>query len=170
VTVFFDPLTSNTNGWPVQSGCSFAGGGYSVSAGAWCQAPVTATDVENISVQVTGTTPTFQGAGINFRIAGGAGDDPMYSFYISAGVCRATDNMSENILFTNTACTAVAAGKNAVNTMTINQSGAHMDFYVNGTLVGSADDGTLSTGGIALYVRHGAATVIFTNFVLTSAQ
>jgi hypothetical protein len=170
VTVFSDPLTSNTNGWPVQFGCSFAGGGYSVSAGARCQAPVTATDVENISVQVTGTTPTFQGAGIYFRIPGTVGWGLGYSFYISAGVCRATDTMSGNTLFNNTACTAVAAGQNAVNTMAINQSGAHMDFYVNGTLVGSANDATLSTGGIALYVRHGGATVIFTNFEITAVK
>jgi hypothetical protein len=171
VTIFSDPLTSNTNGWPVQNGCSFTGGGYSVTAGAVCMAPVTATDTENISVQVTGTTPTFQGAGIYFRIAGTVGDDPQYSFYISSGgVCRATDTTGENTLFDNTACTAVAQGQNAVNTMAINQSGVHMDFYVNGTLVGNADDGALTSGGIALYVRHGGARVIFTNFVLTARQ
>jgi hypothetical protein len=171
VTVFSDPLTSNTNGWPVQNGCSFAGGGYSVSAGARCLAPVTANNTTNISVKVTGTTPTFQGVGIYFRIAGGAGGDPEYSFYIySGGVCRATDTMSAGTLFNNIACTAIAEGQNAVNTMAINQSGAHMDFYVNSTLVGSADDGTLTGGGIALYVRHGGARVIFTNFVLTTVQ
>jgi hypothetical protein len=171
VTIFSDPLTSNVNGWQVQTGCSFAGGGYTLTAGAVCMAPVTASDTTNISVQVTGTTPTFQGAGIEFRISSGAGDDPKYSFYIySGGICRATDDMNDKTLLNNTSCTAVAEGQNAVNTMAINQSGAHMDFYVNGTLVGSADDGTLTGGGIALYVRHSGATVVFTNFILTTVQ
>lgn len=171
VTIFSDPLTSNVNGWPVQTGCSFAGGGYTVSAGALCMAPVTASDTTNISVQVTGTTPTFQGAGIEFRISGGGRDDPQYSFYIySGGICRATDDMNGKTLLNNTSCTAIAEGQNAVNTMAINQNGAHMDFYVNGTPVGSADDATLTGGGIALYVHHSGATVVFTNFILTTVQ
>jgi hypothetical protein len=171
VTIFSDPLTSNANSWPVLNGCSFAGGGYTVSAGALCLAPVTASDTTNISVQVTGTTPTFQGAGIDFRISSGAGDDPQYSFYISSGgICRATDNMNNKTLLNNTSCTAIAEGQNAVNTMAINQNGAHMDFYVNGTLVGSADDATLTGGGIALYVHHSGAKVIFSNFILTTVQ
>jgi hypothetical protein len=170
VTVFSDPLTSNTNGWPVQNGCSFAGGGYSVSAGARCRAPITAQpDTVNISVQMTSMSSTSQGAGIGFRIPS-AGDD-QYSFLISPqGTCTAADDVTDSTLFKNASCSAIALGQTAVNTLTINQSGAHMDFYVNGTLVGRVNDGTLSTGGIALEVSGHGSAVVFTNFILTTLQ
>jgi hypothetical protein len=171
VTIFQDPLTSNADGWPVTNGCSFAGGGYTVSAGARCVAPITAQpDTVNISVQMTGTPSNSQGAGIGFRIPS-VGDN-QYDFLISSqGTCTAADGVTDATLFNNTSCSAIALGQTAVNTLTINQSGAHMDFYVNGTLVGSANDGTLSTGGIALEVHgHGTSAVVFNNFVLTTLQ
>jgi hypothetical protein len=170
VTVFSDPLTSNTNGWPVQNGCSFAGGGYTVAAGARCLAPITAQpDTVNISVQMTGLPSSSQSAGIGFRIPNGGDDD--YNFLISSqGTCTATDDVTNATLFNNTSCSAIALGPTAVNALTINQNGAHMDFYVNGTPVGSANDGTLSTGGIALEVRGHSASVVFNNFMLTTLQ
>jgi hypothetical protein len=170
VTIFSDSLTSNVNGWPVQAGCSFAGGGYTVSAGVLCQAPTPAQpDTVNISVQMTGLSSGSQSAGIGFRIPG-AGDDQYNLLISSQGTCTAADDVTDAILFTNTSCTAVAKSQSAVNTLTINQSGAHMDFYVNGTLVGSANDGTLSTGGIALEVRGHTGSVVFNNFILTTVQ
>jgi hypothetical protein len=119
---------------------------------------------------MTGMISNSQGAGIGFRIPGGGGDD-QYDFLISSqGTCTASDGVTDATLFNNTSCTAIAQGQNAVNMLTINQSGAHMDFYVNGTLVGSANDGTLSTGGIALEVHGHGAPVIFNNFVLTALK
>jgi hypothetical protein len=93
-----------------------------------------------------------------------------YSFLINSnGTCTASDYVTDVIFFNNTSCSAVAQGANAVNVLNINQSGAHMDFYVNGTLVGSANDGTLSTGGIALQVGTNTS-MVFNNFVLTQLQ
>jgi hypothetical protein len=129
---------------------------------------VTEPDTVNISVQMKSTAASFSGAGIGVRIPS-AGDD-QYSFLISSpGTCTATDEVTDATLFNNTSCSAVATGANAVNSLTINQSGALMDFYVNGTLVGIANDGTLSTGGIALEVGTGSS-MVFNNFVLTQLQ
>jgi hypothetical protein len=170
VTIFSDPLTSNTKGWPVQNGCAFGSSGYSVSGGAQCVAPVTAQDTVNISVQMTNTSLNFAGAGIGFRIPTGQSQQ-QYTFDIySEGFCMATDVVTNTTLFNNLACSAVVQGDNAVNTLAINQSGAHMDFYVNGTLVGSANDATLSGGGVALEVHKHGPTVVFTNFILTTLK
>lgn len=170
VTVFSDSLSGNSNGWPTDGGCSFANGGYKVDSGSQCLAPVTATDTENISVQMTSVVWTFERAGIGFRISSGQSGQ-QYSFYISStGTCVAEDQVTSNTFFDNTSCSAVHQGVNAVNTLAINQTGAHMDFYVNSTLVGSADDATLSGGGIALEAQKHGTAVVFNNFVLTVWQ
>ncbi|MGO8950599.1 MAG: hypothetical protein ACLQUY_23700 [Ktedonobacterales bacterium] len=170
VTVFSDPLTGNANGWPVQNGCSFADGGYQVNGGAECLAPVMASDTVNISVQMTSMGWTMEGAGIGFRIPTGQSEQ-QYSFYLySTGTCMAEDQANNTTFFDNTACSAVNEGADAVNTLAIDQSGAQMNFYVNGTLVGSAEGATLSGGGIALEAHKFGPPVIFNNFVLTTWQ
>jgi hypothetical protein len=114
------------------------------------------------------TAASFSNAGIDFRIPT-TGDDDYYFVISSPGTCTASDDLTDVIYFNNTSCSAVATGVNAVNTLTINQSGAIMDFFVNGTLVGSANDGALTTGGIALRVGTGSS-MVFNNFVLTQLQ
>jgi hypothetical protein len=169
VTLFSDPLTSNTNGWPNQNGCSFESDGYHVTGGAWCAAPVAAqSDTVNISVQMTFTANSYSFAGIGFRIQNSQ-PDQSYIFLINPfGYCSAADRAGNT--FFNTTCSSVHQGQGAVNTLTINQNGAHMDFYVNGTLVGSANDGTFSSGGIALTTQGHRSDVIFSNFTLTQWQ
>ena len=170
VTIFSDPLTGNTNGWPVQNGCSFGSTGYDVDGGSQCLAPVMAGDTVNISVQMTYAGQDFGGAGIGFRIPSGQ-LSPQYSFFISSiGACVAKDQSTNTTFFDNLSCSAVNKGSHATNTLAINQSGAQMDFYVNGSLVGTGDDATLSGEGIALEVNAIGPPVVFTTFVLTEWQ
>jgi hypothetical protein len=129
---------------------------------------VTVPNTVNIMVTMKSTAASFSGAGIGFRVPTTGDDD--YSFHISStGACTATDEVTDVVFFNNTSCSAVATGANAVNTLKITQSGAQMNFYVNGTQVGSANDATLSTGGIALQVGTNTS-MVFNNFVLTQLQ
>jgi hypothetical protein len=169
VTIFSDPLTSNTNGWPAQGGCSFVSSGYQVTAGARCIAPVTAGTNVNISVQMHFGVSSSSGAGIGFRIPSGSLSQ-QYIFYVySNGVCIARD-VSTHVTFFTTVSAAVQKGNNATNTLTINQSGAQMTFYVNSTAVGGATDATLGGGEVALEANLDTKAVVFTNFTLTALK
>jgi hypothetical protein len=169
VTIFSDPLTSNAKGWIDSDGCTFQSNGLLVTGMGQCIAPVTAADTVNISVRMQTVAQTMGAAGIGFRVSK---DDTsqQYAFYLTSnGTCVAEDLVTHTYFF-NKSCSSAHQGANAVNTLLINQSGAHMDFYVNGTLAGSANDATLSTGEVALEGQKGRQSMIFTNFTLTSWQ
>jgi len=169
VTIFYDPLTSNAKKWVTQDGCSFQSDGLHVTGMAQCIAPVTATDTVNISVQMKTVALSMGGAGIGFRVSR-EDTTHQYAFYLSAsGFCQAEDLVTRKNFFA-TDCSSAHQGANAVNTLVIDQSGAHMTFYVNGTLVGSANDATLATGEVALEGQSRKQSVIFTNFALTTWQ
>jgi hypothetical protein len=170
VTIFSDPLTSNAKGWTSPDGCSFQSDGLNVNGSAQCVAPVTAADTVNISVQMkTVRTSTLGGAGIGFRISQDDSSE-RYTFFLNFnGDCVAEDQVTHTNFF-DKSCPSAHQGQNAVNTLLINQSGAHMDFYVNGTFVGSANDSRLATGEVALEGTRGKQSVIFTNFTLTTLQ
>jgi hypothetical protein len=168
-TIFSDPLTSNAHGWTTSDVCSFVSSGYQVSAGAQCIAPVTAATNVNISVQMHTGAVAIGGAGIGFRIPTGQLTE-QYTFYVyTTGICIAQDVTTHTTFFT-TVSTAVNKGKNATNTLTIDQSGAEMTFYVNSIAVGGATDATLGGGEVALEAVSGSQPFIFTNFTLTTLE
>lgn len=167
VTIFSDPLTSNVNGWTIPVGCSFQSDGLHVTGVSECIAPVTAANTVNISVQMKTVGLSLGGAGIGFRLSKDQ-TTHQYTFYLYFnGICVAQDLVTHTTYF-DTLCPSAHQGMNAVNTLLINQSGAHMDFYVNGKLVGSASDATLGTGEVALEVQKNKQSMIFTNFTLTT--
>ncbi len=167
VTIFSDALTSNVNGWTTPAGCSFQSDGLHVTGVSECIAPVTAANTVNISVQMKTVGLSLGGAGIGFRISKDQ-TTHQYTFYLYFnGICVAQDLVTHTNYF-DTPCPSAHQGMNAVNTLLINQSGAHMDFYVNGKLVGSASDATLGTGEVALEVQKNKQSMIFTNFTLTT--
>jgi hypothetical protein len=61
----------------------------------------------------------------------------------------------------------IHTGLDVANTLMVHESGAHFDFYVNGTLVGSKDDHSVSAGTVGACVEGGREAV-FTNFTLTN--
>ncbi len=172
VTLFYDPLTTNKNGWPTQNGCSFGSDGYHVSDSnpnymTYCIAPIGAqSDTVNISVQLKYTNADRDPTVIGFRIQNYQARATGYNFYMDPmGDCGAHDS-SRGIFLFRTTCPSIRSGIGTVNTLAINQKGAHMDFYINDVLVGSANDSTLGSGEIALETEA-YVNVVFSDFTLT---
>ena len=67
-----------------------------------------------------------------------------------------------------TTTTTVNRNKGAHNTLNVYFKGTQMHFFVNGMLVGQADDTTFSGGAVGLTASAGQ-NVVFANFSVTSA-
>ena len=63
----------------------------------------------------------------------------------------------------------VHQNKGAHNLLTVYFKGAHMNFFVNGILVGQADDDTFSSSGTIGLTASAGQNVVFANFSVTSA-
>jgi serine/threonine protein kinase len=59
-------------------------------------------------------------------------------------------------------------GANAVNTVKIVANGQNFTFYINGTKVGTAKDGSIATGSIGLLVNLKGTEVAFSNLLVTT--
>ncbi len=162
--IFTDPLTSPTNPWPVNNRCQFANGSYQVRADYICFAPIGVQSNIAISVQVkqlNSTTAAF--FGICFRYVSHGN---YYNFLINSNSLWSFAKFVNNqgtALVSQEADPAIKPGLNIINTLLVRMQGGHIDFFVNGTKIGAADDATFSAGLIGL---EGAENtdVAFNNF------
>jgi hypothetical protein len=67
-----------------------------------------------------------------------------------------------------TATEKVDQSKGAQNLLTLYIKDAHMNFYVNGILVGQADSDTFSSSGSVGLTASAGQNVLFANFSVTS--
>jgi hypothetical protein len=145
--VFFDPLTSNVNGWLTDSHCSFASDGYHVKANYLCFAPAGQFGDASISVkvqQINGDIHWFYGLVFRWASSGN-----YYLFNIDSNGKWEFDKVVNDQLTSIVPYVANAAVRqdlNATNTLNIRAQGSHFTFFVNGTQVGQADDTTFTRG------------------------
>jgi hypothetical protein len=169
--IFTDPLTSSTNPWPVNAEhCQFKNGSYQVRANYICFAPIGVQSNIAISVQVkqlNGTTAAF--FGICFRYVSHGN---YYNFLINSNSLWSFAKFVNNqgtALVSEKADPAIKPGLNIVNTLLVRMQGGHIDFFVDGTKIGAADDATFSAGLIGL---EGAdnTDVAFNNFQVATLR
>jgi hypothetical protein len=166
--LYSDPMTTGALGWAAGNQCAAKGDGYHITGNWLCFGPtnVKMTNAD-VSVQTNelsgGIVPSFA---IEFR--GDSNFDNFYRFGINSGgqwqfgkAVNGADNYVDIVRLTPNG--AIVSGHNAVNTMEVVAKGSHFDFYVNGTKVGQADDGTFGSGQIGLAANNGVE-VVYTNF------
>ena len=173
VTLFFDPLTSNKNGWPTDaSDCFFRSDGYHVANGAECLAPFKAPSNLNITV----TTKFVQGSSIisyriGFRVL--SPNRQQYYLFITDSGGWLVFGPSGYVTSPHTS-SVIHRGIGAVNTLEVACSGSHFTFYINGVNMGSATSGAVASGGVGLGIEPNqnaiGTEVAFTNFTITQWQ
>lgn len=176
VTVFQDSLTSNRNSWYNDgANCFFQSDGYHIRNGYECYAPIASQSSVNISVQVKQIAGATVDYGVGFRSNGAQNASfSEYCMYITEtgqwSVLKVS-NMQLSTLIPKTTTSAIHQGLNRVNTLEIDASGSRFTFFINGVRVGSATDGSFSSGKIGLEVDPNSTgtglEVVYTNFKVT---
>lgn len=172
---YLNALAVPTSGWTIDEHCHFLSDGYhdDYTTGAKttsiaCYGPVEAQDaVISVDAKLVAGPRDF-GFGIVFRSNANHSE---YGFLISADGHWTTYKLVKNQLtpiinWTTTA--TVRQNKGAHNTLNIYFKGTQLHFFVNGILVGQADDTTFSSGSVGVTASAGQ-NVIFANFSVTSA-
>lgn len=166
--LFQDPLTSNVNGWLVDSHCLFKDGSYHIVASYICYAPAGSNSDATFSVdaqQLSGPLVWFYGLMARRPSKGNA-----YEFLIDSNSKwrfgkEANGAYTDIIPYQFNA--AIKGGLNVKNTLLMRIKGSHFDFYVNGTKVGQVDD-TTYTSGLSGLVGNDNIDVAYNNFKITS--
>jgi hypothetical protein len=160
----------------MDSHCKFLGDGYhnDYTAGAQntasaCYGPVQVKDAVIVVDAQLIAGPLDFGYGVVFRSDTLHGE---YGFLISSdGHWTAYKLVNNQLthLVDWTATSNVQQRKGDHNLITVYFKGGHMNFFVNGILVGQADDDTFSGGGAIGLTASAGQNVIFANFSVTSA-
>ena len=172
---YLNALAVPTSGWTINEHCRFLSDGYhddyttgAKNSSIACYGPAQAKDAV-VSVDATLLTgPLDFGYGIVFRSDANHSE---YGFLISSDGHWTTYKLVKNQLtpIINWTTTATVHQKiGAHNTLNVYFKGTQMHFFVNGMLVGQADDATFSSGSVGLTASAGQ-NVIFANFSVTSA-
>jgi hypothetical protein len=170
--VFQDPLTSNANGWFSGQYCFFGSDGYHINNGI-CGAPTEVPNDVNVSVQTRQISGSTQEAyGLIVRGTQSSSTITGYYFGIaSAGawtfIKLGTSASTTTSLVGFTANSAIHTGLNATNTLMVHAKGSHFTLFVNGVQVGTSDDTTYASGGVAL-AAPAPIEVVYTNLLLTA--
>jgi hypothetical protein len=174
-SIYLQSLAQPVSGWTMNKQCLFLSDGYhnDYTAGAQntanpCYSPVQVKDAVVVVDAKLLSGPLDFGYGVVFR---SDTDRSEYGFLISpdghwTAYKLVKNQLTHKIDWTETA--EVDRNKGAHNLLTVYFKGAHMNFFVNGILVGQADDDTLSSGTIGLIASAGQ-NVVFANFSVTSA-
>ena len=173
--IYLQSLAQPVSGWTMDTHCKFLSDGYhdDYTAGAQntanpCYSPVQVKDAIIVVDAKLLSGPLDFGYGVVFR---SDTDRSEYGFLISpdghwTAYKLVKNQLTHKIDWTETA--EVDRNKGAHNLLTVYFKGAHMNFFVNGILVGQADDDTFSSGTIGLIASAGQ-NVVFANFSVTSA-
>lgn len=167
-TLFHDPLMSNTNGWFSDGGNAlFEADGYHVRNGYNVFAPVQTPKNLNVSVDAASVKSQPGVYGIIYR----AVDDREheYVFWITEDGYWGVMNARTGPVVASTKTTAIHKGYGVFNHMEVRVSGTYFSFYINGTQVGSANDGAYASGHAGLAVESQGQEAIFKNFRITQS-
>ena len=165
--IYRQSFTTSTDSMPTDSNCNFANGGYQIQNGLNCYPDLGDQTNATITVQVkqtSGDATSFYG--IDFRRASKGN---FYTFRIDSSgdwIAGKFVNSTPTELGSGGQSQAIQTGANTVNTLQVHMSGSHFDFYVNGTMVGSADDSTFAKGKSGLGVESNIICV-FNNMEVT---
>jgi hypothetical protein len=173
--IYLNSLAVPTSGWTMDAHCKFLSDGYhdDNTAGAQntastCYGPVQVKDAVIVVDAQLLSGPLNVGYGVVFRSDSGLSE---YGFLISSdghwtAYKRVNNQLTHMVNWTVTS--QVHQNKGDHNLLTVYFKGAHMNFFVNGMLVGQADDDTFSSSAIGLTASAGQ-NVVFANFSVTSA-
>jgi hypothetical protein len=172
---YLNSLALPTTGWTIDAHCKFLSDGYhdDYTAGARntasaCYGPVQIKDAVVVVDAKLLSGPLDAGYGVVFRSDSGLSE---YGFLISSdghwtAYKRVNNQLTSMVDWTVTS--QVHQNKGDHNLITVYFKDAHMNFFVNGMLIGQADDDTFSSsGGIGLTASAGQ-NVVFANFSVTS--
>jgi hypothetical protein len=170
-----DPLTgSDGNQWDTQSmtgtgQCTFESNSYQVSesqVGAEAVCLERATSFSNFTAQVQVTLHSGDTAGLVVRANSSGGTTSMYVFGVNANrgygfglytLSNQNNSQSSSFHMQSTtqgganAATALKAGFNQSNILTLAAYNNSFDLYINGTYIDTVNDSTLSTGFIGVF-------------------
>lgn len=171
-TLFHDALTSNTNGWADAAGeCFFSADGYHVTNGYICYAPAGEYGDASFTVQTKQLSgPVSHTHGIVFRRQSRGN---YYGFEVDAEgewVFYKAVNDTYTTLHDFSTNPAIQSGLNTVNTLKVVAKGSHFDFYVNDTLVGSADDSTFTSTGKWGLSADESIDVLYSNLTISAVS
>jgi hypothetical protein len=174
--IYLNSLALPTSGWTSDTQCKFLSDGYhdDYTAGAQntasaCYGPVQVKDAVIVVDAQLISGPLDFGYGVVFRSDTHRSE---YGFLISSDGHWTAYKLVNNRLthIVDWAVTAqVHQNKGVHNLLTVYCKGAHMNFFVNGILVGQADDITFSSSGTIGLTASAGQNVVFANFSVTSA-
>jgi hypothetical protein len=174
--IYLNSLALPASGWATDSHCKFLSDGYhnDYSAGAQntanaCYGPVQIKDAVIVVDALLISGPLDFGYGVVFRSDTNHSE---YGFLVSSDghwtAYKLVNNQLAHIIDW-TATAQVHQNKGAHNLLTVYLKDAHMNFFINGMLVGQADDDTFSSSGTIGLTASAGQNVIFANFSVTSA-
>ena len=172
---YLNQLSGPASGWTVDKQCKFLSDGYhdddtagAQSAASACYGPVQAKDAVIVVYATLISGPLDSGYGVVFRSDTHHSE---YGFLISSDGHWSAYKLVNNQLtyiIERSATSQVHQNKGAQNLLTVYVKGNHMNFFVNGKLVGQADDETFSgSGTIGLTVSAGL-DIVFADFSVTN--
>jgi hypothetical protein len=175
-SIYLNSLAQPVSGWTMNGQCKFLGDGYhdDDTAGAQntanaCYSPAQAKDAVVVVDAKLISGPLDFGYGVVFRSDTNRSE---YGFLISPdGHWTAYKLVNNQLthLVDWTATKEVQQNKGAHNLVTVYFKAGHMNFFVNGMLVGQADDGAFSGSGTVGLTASAGQDVLFANFSVTSA-
>jgi hypothetical protein len=174
--IYLNSLALPASGWTTDTHCKFLSDGYhnDYTAGAQntasaCYGPVQVKDAVIVVDALLVSGPLDFGYGVVFRSDTNHSE---YGFLVSSNghwtAYKLVNNRLTHIIDW-TATSQVHQNKGAHNLLTVYLKDAHMNFFVNGMLVGQADDDTFSSSGIIGLTASAGQNVVFANFSVTSA-
>jgi hypothetical protein len=174
--IYLNSLALPASGWTMDSQCKFLNDGYhdDDTAGAQntarsCYGPVQVKDAVIVLDAQLISGPLDFGYGVVFRSDANRSE---YGFLISPDGHWTAYKLVNNQLTHMVDWTATAQvdqKKGAHNLLTVYVKDAHMNFFINGILVGQADDDTFSSSGAIGLTAAAGQNVVFANFSVTSA-
>jgi len=172
--IYLNSLALPTSGWTTDTRCQFLSDGYhdDYTAGAQntanaCYGPVQVKDAVIVVDAQLISGPLDFGYGVVFRSDTHRSE---YGFLISSdGHWTSYQLVNNRLTHINdwTATSHVQQNKGAHNLLTVYIKGAHMNFFINGMLVGQADNDTFSSSGTIGLTASAGQNVVFANFSVT---
>jgi hypothetical protein len=174
--IYLNSLAQPVSGWSMDTQCKFLSDGYhdDDTAGAQntakaCYSPVEVRDAVIVVDAKLISGPLDFGYGVVFRSDTHRSE---YGFLISPDghwtAYKLVNNQLTHIIDW-TATAQVDQQKGAHNLLTVYIKDAHMNFFVNGILVGQADDAAFSSSGTIGLTAAAGQNVVYANFSVTSA-
>lgn len=165
--LYQNTFTSEAADWGNDTNCFLGTGGYHVKDGYICNAPVGVqinTDVTVGVKQASGATN--EPYGIALRITRSPFSD--YEFDVDAlghwTFLRCDANTCDHLVDFSVAA-SIHGGLNTTNTLEINATGSHFDFFINGTKIGQANDATYPSGLVGLAGAY-QGECVFSNLII----